>query len=96
MSDIYLEELFCHNLPKGGDCCSFWIGCIFAKQQGEVFKFYKMIQNEFLVQNRHMLDTMSQHVGTTFGPCSTGQITAFWNGFSVEDSVRFYCFYLAI
>ena len=43
-----------------------------------------------------MLDTMSQHVGTTSGHCSTGQIAAFWNEFYVEDSVKFYYFYLAV
>lgn len=47
----------------------------FAKQQHrEVFKFSKLLQDDFQVQKGHMLDVVSQHVGTTSEPCSIGQI----------------------
>lgn len=69
----------------------------FTKQKhGEVFKFSELIQDDFLVHKGYKLDTMQQHMGTTYGPFSIGQIVAFWNKFFVEDLVRFYLFYLAI
>lgn len=61
-----------------------------------MFKFTQLLQDDFLVHTGHMMDAMLQHMGTTSGPFSTGQIVAFWDEFSIEDSVRFYYFYLTI
>lgn len=50
----------------------------FEKQQhGEVFKFYKLLQDDFLVHKGHKLDAMSQNMGTTFGTCSIGKVLHF-------------------
>lgn len=61
-----------------------------------MFKFPQLIQDDFLVQKGHILYAMTQDVGTTSGPYSTCQIIALWDESSIEDSIRFYCFYLAI
>lgn len=71
-------------------CCCLLNRPHYAKQQhGEVFKITQMCQDVFLMQKGHMLDVISQHVGTTFEPCLTGHNAAFWKDFMLKSQLDF-------
>lgn len=68
---LYLEELFCHNLPKEEIVVPFGLDAFCkTKTWRSVFKVFKIslaCLSCIEVQKGYMMDVMSQHVGKTFG-----------------------------